>query len=159
MKLVLQIVCAVFVCLTLGGLSGIVTVSEIKNWYSQLIKPSFNPPNWLFGPAWTTLYTFMGIAFGLVMHRLLEQNKSLVNSKSVRYFVIQYLLNLAWSTIFFTFHQIELAFIEMCLLLFFIFRTTIAFYQVNKIASFLLIPYIVWVSFATLLTASIWYLN
>lgn len=159
MKLIFKIIIAVFVCLVLGGLSGIATVSEIKNWYLQLNKPSFNPPNWLFGPAWSTLYTFMGIAFALIWDRLEKANTKVFSSNAIRFFLIQFVLNLLWSSIFFSMHLIAFALIEMLVLWVFILLTILHFYRINKLAGIILIPYILWVSFATLLTASILYLN
>jgi benzodiazapine receptor len=159
MKLIFKIIIAVFVCLVLGGLSGIATVSEIKNWYLQLNKPSFNPPNWLFGPAWSTLYTFMGIAFALIWDRLEKANTKVFSSNAIRFFLIQFVLNLLWSSIFFSMHVIAFALIEMLVLWVFILLTILHFYRINKLAGIILIPYILWVSFATLLTASILYLN
>ncbi len=159
MKLIFKIIIAVFVCLVLGGLSGIATVSEIKNWYLQLNKPSFNPPNWLFGPAWSTLYTFMGIAFALIWDRLERANTKLLSSNAIRFFLIQFVLNLLWSSIFFSLHLIAFALIEMLVLWGFILLTILHFYKINKFAGIILVPYILWVSFATILTASILYLN
>lgn len=159
MKLIFKIIIAVFVCLLLGGLSGIATVSEIKNWYLELDKPSFNPPNWLFGPAWSTLYTFMGIAFALVSDRLEKANTKLLSSNAIRFFLIQFVLNLLWSSTFFSLHWITFALIEMLVLWGFILLTILHFYKINKLAGIILIPYVLWVSFATVLTASILYLN
>ncbi|TXI85221.1 MAG: tryptophan-rich sensory protein [Crocinitomicaceae bacterium] len=159
MKLGIKIAIAVICCLVLGGLSGIATVSEIKDWYLNLNKPSFNPPNWLFGPAWSTLYTLMGISFALVWNDLSKNNISIFKHKAGVFFGIQFVLNLLWSTLFFSLHQIGLALVEMLVLLGFIVFTTIEFSKINRFASALLIPYILWVSFATVLTASILYLN
>jgi len=159
MKLIFKILICVFICVILGGLSGLATVSEIKNWYLNLNKPSFNPPNWLFGPAWSTLYTIMGIAFALIWDRLEKANSRIFSSKAVRFFLIQFFLNLAWSSIFFSWHMVAFALIEIVILWVFILLTIIHFYRINKFAGILLIPYILWVSFATLLTASILYLN
>lgn len=159
MKLFLKILLSVVICLGLGLLSGLSTMKEIDGWYATLNKPSFNPPNWLFGPAWTTLYTLMGISFGLVWNKLSQKGFSLFELRGVTYFFIQFILNLAWSSIFFTWHKIELALVEILILWIFILLTIIHFYRFHKAAGILLIPYILWVSFATVLTASIWYLN
>lgn len=159
MKLGIKIGIVVICCLVLGGLSGIATVSEIKDWYLNLNKPSFNPPNWLFGPAWSTLYTLMGISFALVWNDLSKKGVSIFKHKAGVFFGIQFVLNLLWSTLFFSLHQIGLALVEMLVLLGFIVFTTIEFSKINRFASALLIPYILWVSFATVLTASILYLN
>jgi tryptophan-rich sensory protein len=159
MKLIFKVILSVAICLFLGGLSGYATVSEIKNWYLQLNKPTFNPPNWLFGPAWSTLYTFMGISIALIWDRLDKAKIKIFTSKAVIFFIIQFFLNLAWSSIFFSLHLVAFALIEMLILWVFILLTIIQFYRINKIAGILLVPYILWVSFATVLTASILYLN
>ncbi len=159
MKLFFKILISVLICLGLGLISGLMTISEIEGWYSGLNKPSFNPPNWLFGPAWTTLYTLMGISFALVWNKLDEKGFKLFDLRGVSFFLIQFVLNLAWSSIFFSWHKIGLALIEILVLWVFILLTIIHFYRFHKVAGILLIPYILWVSFATVLTASIYYLN
>lgn len=159
MKLGIKIVIASLTCLVLGGLSGFSTMSEIKGWYLNLNKPSFNPPNWLFGPAWSTLYTFMGIALALVWNELSKKQISVFKHKAGIFFGIQLVLNLVWSTLFFNLHQIGLALVEMLVLLGFIILTTIEFWKIHRFSGVLMIPYILWVSFATVLTASILYLN
>ena len=159
MKLFFKILGCVIICLLLGGLSGFATVSEIKNWYLNLNKPSFNPPNWLFGPAWSILYALMGVSFGLIWNSLSNAKIKIFSSPAIRLFLIQFVLNLAWSTIFFSFHMIALALVEILVLWLFILWTIVKFYKINKTAGLLLIPYLLWVSFATVLTASILYLN
>ena len=159
MKLFLKILVSVLVCMGLGFLSGLVTMDEIKTWYLSLNKPAFNPPNAVFGPAWTTLYTLMGIAFGIVWHRLSQQGIPLFRSTAVRLFLVQFLLNLAWSSIFFNWHKLGLALLEIIVLWIFILLTIIHFFKISKWSGILLIPYILWVSFATVLTAAIWHLN
>lgn len=159
MKLFFKILISVVVCLGLGLISGLMTADEIAGWYSKLNKPSFNPPNWLFGPAWTTLYTLMGISFGLVWDKLEAKGFKLFDLRGVSFFLIQFVLNLAWSSIFFSWHQITLALVEILILWVFILLTIIHFYRFHKLAAILLMPYILWVSFATLLTGSILYLN
>lgn len=159
MKLGVKIAIAVICCLILGGLSGAVTASEIQGWYLSLNKPSFNPPNWIFGPVWSLLYALMGIAFALFWHHLSKSGVSIFKHKAGILFGIQLVLNLLWSTIFFNLHQIGLALVEMLVLLGFIIFTGVEFYKINRTAGFLLIPYMLWVYFASILTASILYLN
>lgn len=159
MKLGVKIAIAVTCCLILGGLSGAVTASEIQGWYLSLHKPSFNPPNWIFGPVWSLLYALMGIAFALVWHHLSKSGKSIFKHKAGILFGIQLFLNLLWSTIFFNLHQIGLALVEMLVLIGFIFFTEVEFNKINRTAGLLLIPYMLWVYFASILTASILYLN
>lgn len=157
MQKVLRIALVVMTCLVIGYLSGMVTRESITTWYPTLIKPVFNPPNWIFAPVWTSLYIMMGVAGGLVWNKL-EGNETLVK-KAFLVFIIQLALNALWSLIFFKLHNLLLASIEVVLLLLMIFETYTQFKKIDKIAGLLLIPYLAWVSFATILTISIWYLN
>lgn len=157
MKTYIRIILCVIICLAVGYLSSIVTQSSIKTWYPTITKPSFNPPNWVFAPVWTLLYIMMGIAAGMVWNKL-ETNKELVK-KALSFFIIQLLLNALWSYLFFGLKNILLASIEIVLLWLIIYETYYIFKQVDKKASYLLIPYLAWVSFATILTGSIYWLN
>jgi len=157
MQKVLRIILVVMTCLVIGYLSGMVTRESITTWYPTLIKPVFNPPNWIFAPVWTTLYIMMGVAGGLVWNKL-EGNETLVK-KAFLFFIIQLALNALWSLIFFKLHNLLLASIEVILLLLMIFETYTQFKKIDKIAGLLMIPYLAWVSFASVLTISIWYLN
>jgi len=159
MKLVLKIVICCVVCLGLGWLSGMLTAAEIRNWYVTLEKPFFNPPNWVFGPAWTILYLLMGISFALYWQRLQNAGIRVSKAKGTRFFAIQFVLNLAWSFLFFKLHSPLIALIEICILWVFILLTILHFYKIHRTAGWLLVPYILWVSFATVLTASIYALN
>ncbi|WP_445721921.1 TspO/MBR family protein [Flavobacterium sp.] len=153
----LKILYVVAVCLAAGYLSSLVTQANIETWYPTIKKPVFNPPNWVFAPVWTLLFIMMGIAAGLVWDKL-KENRELVK-KGLFLFTIQLLLNIFWSYIFFSLKNLLLATIEIVLLLLIIFETYTVFKKVDKLAGRLLIPYLVWVSFATLLTASIYFLN
>jgi translocator protein len=157
MQKVLRIALVVMTCLVIGYLSGMVTRESITTWYPTLIKPIFNPPNWIFAPVWTSLYIMMGIAGGLVWNKL-DGNETIVK-KAFLFFIIQLALNALWSLIFFKLHNLLLASIEVVLLLLMIFETYTQFKKIDKIAGLLLIPYLAWVSFASILTISIWYLN
>lgn len=159
MKLLLKIIISCLVCLGLGLLSGLFTADEINQWYATLEKPPFNPPNWIFGPAWTILYLLMGISFALYWQRLQNARMRVLKAKGTRFFVIQFVLNLAWSFLFFKLHNPFLALIEICILWIFILLTIIHFHKIHRTAGWLLVPYILWVSFATVLTASIYVLN
>ena len=147
----------VVVCLTIGYLSSIVTQSSIKTWYPTLIKPVFNPPNWIFAPVWSMLYIFMGIAAGLVWNKH-ENNKELVK-KGLLFFGVQLFFNALWSYLFFGLNNLLLASIEIILLLLMIFETYVIFKKLDKKAGYLFIPYMAWVSFASILTISIFILN
>lgn len=156
MQKILKIVVLVAVCVTVGYLSGMVTRDSINTWYPTLEKPFFNPPNWIFAPVWTALYIMMGIAAGLVWGS--GADKKLVR-KGLGFFAIQFGLNALWSYLFFGLHNPLLALVEIVLLLLMIYETYAIFRKIDKAAGYLFIPYIAWVSFATLLNASIWYLN
>ena len=145
----LKIIYCVAICLAVGYLSSNVTQSSITTWYPEIKKPSFNPPNWVFAPVWTMLFIMMGISAGMVWNKL-ESNKELVK-KGLLFFTVQLLLNALWSYL--------LALIEIILLWLIIYETYLIFKQIDKRASYLLIPYLAWVGFATILTGSIFWLN
>lgn len=153
----IKIVITVAMCLTVGYLSSIVTQESIETWYPTIKKPSFNPPNWIFAPVWTMLFVLMGIAAGLVWDKY-DENKELVK-KGMLFFGIQLFFNALWSYLFFGLHNLLLASIEIILLLLLIFETYLIFKKLDKKISFLLIPYMLWVGFATILTITIYILN
>ncbi|AYN05449.1 TspO/MBR family protein [Flavobacterium sp. 140616W15] len=157
MNKITRILAVVVTCLAIGYFSGIVTRSSIDTWYPTLIKPSFNPPNWVFAPAWSLLYLLMGVAAGLVWDRI-EYEKEAVKNALV-FFAIQLALNALWSYLFFGLMNPLLALIEIFVLWLMIYETLLKFIKINKVAGYLLVPYLLWVSFATILNASIWWLN
>ncbi|MFV5702855.1 TspO/MBR family protein [Flavobacterium sp. XS2P12] len=157
MNKITRILAVVVTCLAIGYFSGIVTRSAITTWYPILIKPSFNPPNWIFAPVWSMLYVMMGVAAGLVWDRI-EAEKEVVK-KALVFFAIQLALNALWSYLFFGLHNPMLAGLEIIVLWLMIFETYIQFAKINKIAGYLLLPYLAWVSFAAVLNGSIWWLN
>jgi len=124
--------------------------------YASLTKPSFNPPFWLFGPVWTILYTLMGISLYIIFSKGLKKKEV---KTAVNLFVLQLITNSLWSIIFFGMKNIQLALIEIVILLFLVLTTIKKFYMINKVAAYLLIPYLLWGSFATILTYTIWILN
>ncbi|MCW5552750.1 MAG: tryptophan-rich sensory protein [Verrucomicrobiae bacterium] len=124
-------------------------------WYAQLQKPTWNPPNWIFGPVWTVLYTMMAVAAWLVWGR----GGVAAQRGPLGWFLLQLLLNAAWSALFFGLHNPGLAFVEIVLLWSAILRTLIAFWKVQRVASLLLLPYLAWVSFAAVLNFTLWQLN
>lgn len=154
MNLFIKILVCVLLCAGLGFASGFSTANEINGWYSQIQKPSWNPPNWIFGPVWTSLYILMGIAAGIVWN-----SKDDEKVRALLLFILQFMFNLAWSYIFFARHEIGMAFAEIIIMLLLIILTTISFFRVKKIAGYLMVPYILWVSFATCLNGAIWMLN
>lgn len=153
----LKISIFVATCIAVGYLSGIVTRSSVETWFPTLIKPSFNPPGWVFAPVWSLLYTMMGIAAGLVWSRIDYQKEAVHNA--LIFFVVQLALNALWSLLFFGLKNPLLALIEIALLWLMIYETYLKFAKIDKIAGYLFIPYILWVSFAAVLNASIWWLN
>jgi tryptophan-rich sensory protein len=141
--------------LAVGGISGFFTVSAIPGWYRTIQKPSWNPPNWVFGPVWTSLYILMGIAMFLIWTR----PKSPLRQRALYLNAAQLVLNFFWSLIFFNLHAIGWALLEIGVLWALIVSTMFAYDKVYKPAAWLLLPYIVWVTFATMLNGAIWWLN
>lgn len=156
MQKILKIVLVVVLCVTVGYLSGMVTRDSITTWYPTLVKPIFNPPNWIFGPVWTLLYIMMGIAAGLVWTNGSDEQTT---KKALGFFAVQLGLNALWSFLFFGLHNPFLALIEIVLLWLMIYETYFQFKKIDKLAGYLLLPYLAWVSFATILNGSIWWLN
>ncbi|MDO8668902.1 MAG: TspO/MBR family protein [Candidatus Buchananbacteria bacterium] len=139
----------------LAGLAGsIFTASEVPTWYSTLNKPSFNPPAWLFAPVWTTLFILMAISLYLVWSANNKKSKM-----AVVVFVIHLFINSFWSLAFFGWHNPLLAFCTIILLWLAIIFLMIYFWRISKLSSLLLLPYILWVSFASLLNFYILILN
>jgi translocator protein len=124
-------------------------------WYQSINKPSWNPPSWVFGPVWTILYTMMGFAAWIVW----KQYGFKKAGAALTLFFVQLVLNGLWSQIFFGMQQIGWAFAEIVVLLAAIILTTILFFKKSKTAGWLMVPYIAWVSFATVLNGAIWWLN
>jgi len=154
--LVFKIIICVAICLIIGFTSGFATASSITGWYQTINKPSFNPPNWIFGPMWTLLYILMGVAAALVWYEGLDRK---VVKTALTIFGIQILLNGLWSVLFFGLQNPAIALIEIIVLWVLILICIIKFIKIKNVAGYLMIPYLLWVSFATILNASIWYLN
>ncbi|GAA3977972.1 TspO/MBR family protein [Pedobacter ginsengiterrae] len=144
------------ITLGVGALGGWATAKSVQTWYPTLNKPSFNPPNWLFAPVWTSLYVLIGIAAYLVWIR---RDKIVHFPRTVAIYFIQLILNLAWSFIFFYLHEVGFALAEIILLLIVIVVNASMFYKINKWAGLIFIPYFLWVSFASFLTYNIFILN
>jgi translocator protein len=155
MKKILQLILCIFGCLSIGLIGGIATASSVKTWYVTINKPFFNPPNFLFGPVWTVLYILMGISLYLILQKANNEARK----KATVVFVIQLLLNLCWSFLFFKFHLLGVSFIEIIIMWLSILFMIFTFYKLDKKASLLQIPYLLWVSFASVLNGAIWFLN
>jgi benzodiazapine receptor len=152
-----KIAIAVIICLAVGYSSSTFTKEGVETWYPTILKPNFNPPNWVFMPVWTLLFILIGVAAGIVWDKINEQNEEV--KKALGFFLIQLILNAVWSYLFFGLKNPTLALIEIALLWLMIYETYLKFDKINKIAGYLLIPYMAWVSFAGILNASIWWLN
>jgi benzodiazapine receptor len=157
MNKITRILVVVVTCLAIGYFSGMVTCSAITTWYPTLVKPSFNPPNWIFAPVWSMLYIMMGVAAGLVWNRI-DHEKEVVKNALI-FFAVQLGLNALWSYLFFGLKNPMLAGVEIVILWLMIYETYTKFAKINSIAGYLFIPYLLWVSFAMVLNGSIWWLN
>jgi benzodiazapine receptor len=150
---ILKLIICILICQVIGLLGSFFNIKSIPGWYSRQKKPGFNPPNWIFGPVWTLLYLLMGISLYLV----LISGKG--TTLAIIIFSIQLFLNLIWSAIFFGMKKPFFAFIEIIFLWLSILINILVFYGISKASSYLLIPYLLWVSFAAILNFSIWRLN
>ncbi|QBB71007.1 tryptophan-rich sensory protein [Pseudolysobacter antarcticus] len=133
--------------------AGVASMFMPDAWYAALQKPEFNPPNWVFAPVWTLLYILMAIAVWRV------QRKQQHLSFEIALWLLQLLLNGLWSWLFFGLHRPDLALIDIALLIIVLLTTVLAFARVDRIAAWLLLPYLAWVSFASMLNLSLWQLN
>lgn len=138
-----------------GAIGSIFTIQAIPTWYAYLNKPFFAPPNWLFGPVWTLLYILMGIACYLIW----QKNQTKKRDLALKWYLAQLLLNAIWTPIFFGIPSPVLGFTVIILMLISIIFTIIHFSKLNKTSAYLLIPYVAWVSFASLLNAAIMVMN
>lgn len=152
----LKLILSIVICQAAGLIGTIFTMDSIPTWYASLNKPSFNPPNWLFGPVWTLLYLMMGISLFIVWK---EDLKNKVVKSAFIIFMIQLFLNTIWSIVFFGMHSTAGGLIIIALLWIMILITILKFMKISRVAGILLIPYLLWVSFATLLNFSIFKLN
>ena len=146
---------SITLCLLAGGLGAIATTPEIDGWYRTIEKPSWNPPSYVFGPVWTMLYILMGVAAWLVC----KQDGFKAAKIPLVLFGVQLIFNVGWSWIFFGLHQPGWAFAEILVLWVAIAATVIAFFKTSQPAGWLMLPYWVWVTFASALNFSIWQLN
>ncbi len=153
----LKLFISILIPLVIGSSAGFFTTSGVKGWYALANKPSFNPPNWIFAPVWTALYILMGIALYLVWK---STNTTIaVKQTALILFVVQLTLNFFWSILFFKFQLTGWAFVEIIAMWVAILFTILWFGKISSTAAWLLVPYICWVSFASVLNYSIWKLN
>ena len=156
MKVVVKLISSVSICLLTGFIGSFSTMDSVSTWYADLSKPSFNPPDWAFGVVWPILYVLMGVSAFLIWNKGINRKQVKI---ALGLFVFQLVLNGLWTPIFFGLHMMGLALAEIVLLWLAIFATMITFWRISKPAVYLLIPYILWVSFAIALNATLWQLN
>lgn len=150
-----SIIISIIIAEGAGIIGSVFTVSGLKDWYLTLVKPSWNPPSWVFGPVWTILYALMGIAAAMVW-----QQKDAPGAKlALQIYGVHLVFNVLWSILFFGLKNPGLAFAEIIMLLALIIITTVLFWKISPWAGALMLPYIAWVSFAAYLNYTIWRLN
>ena len=143
------------ICFGAAFIGSIFTNPSVPTWYAGLAKPSWTPPDWVFGPVWSALYLMMAVAAWLVWRR----GGLSAASIPIALFVVQLGLNATWSLLFFGLRMPGFAFAEIVILWFAILGTTIAFWRSTPIAGYLLVPYLLWVAFATVLNFALWRMN
>jgi len=151
----LKLVASVLLSFSAAGVGSLATSTQ-SDWYRELIKPSFNPPGWVFGPVWTVLYILIGVSFFLVWRRGFPGK---AGRAALVCFLVQLALNAVWTLLFFGLQSPALALVDIVALLVAIVLTIILFSSISRVAACLLIPYLAWVSFATVLNGAIWRLN
>lgn len=152
----MKLIISILIPLIVGSVAGFFTTTGVNGWYATAVKPSFNPPNWIFAPVWTTLYILMGLALFLVWKRGADIK---IKQTALVLFAIQLALNFLWSFIFFSLQQTGWALAEIIIMWGAILLTIVWFGKISSAAAWLLVPYICWVSFAMVLNYSIWKLN
>lgn len=153
---IFKLVVSIIICQLAGAIGSFFTIDSITNWYLYLNKPPLNPPNWIFGPVWITLYVMMGISLFLIWQKGLDSGR---NRNAVVLFVTQLVFNSLWSIVFFGYHQVLPAVFVIIVLWLLILACIYRFRPISKLASYLLIPYLLWVSFASYLNISFYILN
>ncbi|MFA5129363.1 MAG: TspO/MBR family protein [Patescibacteria group bacterium] len=151
-----KLIIAVLACEFVGIAGSVVTSPAIPTWYASLPKSALNPPGWVFGPVWTILFAVMGVSVFLIWRKGLNRKEVKV---ALVIFAIQLALNALWSILFFGLHNPFLALCEIVILWISILFTMVAFYPISRVAAWLLLPYILWVSFASYLNFAVWQLS
>lgn len=155
LKKILTLIICIAIPVSVGGISGFITSSEIGGWFASLQKPVFNPPNYLFAPVWTLLYTLMGISLYLIWTSPSGENRK----KALQIFGVQLFFNFWWSILFFSFHLLVVSIVDILLMWLLIIYMIKEFRKIRASAAYMNIPYLLWVSFASILNISIWWLN
>ena len=148
----LSLIIIVLITFLASAIGGVVTSVYKEPWYSGIIQPIFSPPSWVFGPVWTTLYIFMSLSIWLNWIKTREV-------KTIKIYFVHIFFNAIWSIVFFGFHQILLALANLMIILFFIIWLMKIYYKTSQLSFLLMLPYLLWSSYALLLNASIFYLN
>ncbi len=154
-RLVIGLIISIIICFSAGGLGSLATSSSITGWYVEINKPTWNPPNWIFGPVWSTLFLMISVSAWLVWKSSGFEKAKL----AFGVYAFHLLLNALWSIVFFGMQQMGWAFVEIVALWISIVATIVLFHRHSKLAAWLLIPYILWVSFASFLNYTIWQMN
>lgn len=152
----IKLIVSIAVCLLGGAAGSFFTSGSIDSWYIYLKKPALNPPSWVFAPVWTALYIMMGVSVYLVWRKGLGDRYA---GSAIIAFLIQLILNFLWSPVFFGMRSPLYSFIIIILMWIAILATIILFYRISKVSAYLLVPYLLWVSFAIYLNGAILYLN
>lgn len=152
----IKFIISIFAPLIVGGLSGFFTTNSISGWYTTLQKPSFNPPNWIFGPVWTLLYIMMGIALFVIWK---SEADSVLKKQALILFAAQLAVNFCWSFLFFYCESPSWALLDIIVMWVLIVMNIFSFGKISSFAAWMLVPYISWVSFAMLLNFAIWRMN
>ena len=150
-----KLIASLLLPIGVGGIAGMFTTEAIPGWYASLVQPSFNPPNWVFGPVWTTLYIIMGISLYLIW----KMDAGKQRNQAILVFMLQLLLNFCWSFFFFYFKMIGVALIDIVALWIMIVVMLFRFYKLKPISAYINIPYLLWVTFATALNTAYFFLN
>ena len=153
---IIKLIVSISICQIAGIIGSIFTSPSISGWYADLQKPLFSPPNWIFAPVWILLFTLMGISLYLILKENLNDNTVKIG---IAIFSFQLILNIGWSFLFFSLQNILYALFEIIILWLAILFTISQFWKINKKSSYLLIPYLLWVTFAAILNFTIWRLN
>jgi translocator protein len=153
---IIKLIISIVASFAAGGIGSLFTFKAIPTWYPGLRKPPYTPPNWAFGPVWTTLYILMGISVFLVWQKGLDTSGAIL---AFVFFWIQLVINALWSVIFFGMKSKGGGVITIIILWLLILATIVTFFRVSSWAGALLIPYIVWVSIASYLNIGVWVLN
>ncbi len=155
-KSISRLIISIAICQSAGVLGALFTTPSITTWYNFLNQPALRPPNWLFGPVWTILYTLMGISLYWIWSKNTKKKEI---GGALQLFTVQLIFNVTWSMIFFSLHDLSLSLLNIAALWILIIVVIIKFYRIDKKAGLILLPYLVWVSFASYLNYAIWFLN